>query len=315
MNLAYRKHYMKKDEDERMNGYELSKRWFEFAYDCPELKPYHTSLYFYIVDLANRLGWKKHIGLHSQETMSFAKIGNRRTYKSALQKLEDWGFIEWTHKAQNQYTGCDQVCLCNSEQSLNNHYKNESSFVNNHCSITAQSPKVKVQERTITEQSLNASINLYKPVKTNNNIYRSNTDLEQKKIETASQEPEKKERKNSGKKKESNSQAKKFIKPTVEQVFDYMLERGLQEREAEFQSEKYIDRYESGGWMVGKHKMKDWKAAVRNWISNMDDWNSYKFPKDQNSHTQQKPHSTFQEMVKRAQTDSKSITLQDIENL
>ena len=29
--------------------------------------------------------------------------------------------------------------------------------------------------------------------------------------------------------------------------------------------EKFIDFYESKGWMVGKNKMKDWKAAVRTW--------------------------------------------------
>ena len=30
---------------------------------------------------------------------------------------------------------------------------------------------------------------------------------------------------------------------------------------------KFINFYESKGWMVGKNKMKDWKAAVRNWRS------------------------------------------------
>jgi hypothetical protein len=27
----------------------------------------------------------------------------------------------------------------------------------------------------------------------------------------------------------------------------------------------FIDFYESKGWMIGKNKMKDWKAAVRTW--------------------------------------------------
>lgn len=30
----------------------------------------------------------------------------------------------------------------------------------------------------------------------------------------------------------------------------------------------FIDFYESKGWMVGKNKMKDWKAAWRRWIKN-----------------------------------------------
>lgn len=29
--------------------------------------------------------------------------------------------------------------------------------------------------------------------------------------------------------------------------------------------EKFIDFYSAKGWMIGKNKMKDWKAAVRTW--------------------------------------------------
>ena len=28
-----------------------------------------------------------------------------------------------------------------------------------------------------------------------------------------------------------------------------------------------MDFYESKGWMVGRSKMKDWKAAARNWAA------------------------------------------------
>ena len=33
-------------------------------------------------------------------------------------------------------------------------------------------------------------------------------------------------------------------------------------------SETIFDYYSSKGWLIGKTKMKDWKAAVRNWIRN-----------------------------------------------
>ena len=29
--------------------------------------------------------------------------------------------------------------------------------------------------------------------------------------------------------------------------------------------QSFVDFYESKGWMIGKNKMKDWKAAVRTW--------------------------------------------------
>lgn len=53
----------------------------------------------------------------------------------------------------------------------------------------------------------------------------------------------------------------KFVKPTKQQVDDY-----CRELKVTFDSEKFIDYYESKGWYVGKSPMKDWKATVRNWL-------------------------------------------------
>jgi hypothetical protein len=52
----------------------------------------------------------------------------------------------------------------------------------------------------------------------------------------------------------------KFIPPTVEEVESYCLERKKQ-----VDAQRFVDFYTSKGWMVGKNKMKDWKAAVRTW--------------------------------------------------
>lgn len=61
----------------------------------------------------------------------------------------------------------------------------------------------------------------------------------------------------------SKPKAKRFIKPTVEDVKAY-----CQERNNNVNAEKFIDYYESNGWKVGKNPMKDWKAAVRSWERN-----------------------------------------------
>lgn len=59
---------------------------------------------------------------------------------------------------------------------------------------------------------------------------------------------------------------KRFVKPTLGQVVDYMAERGCHDQKT---PERFIDYYTSNGWMVGgKSPMKDWKAAVRNWLRN-----------------------------------------------
>ena len=52
----------------------------------------------------------------------------------------------------------------------------------------------------------------------------------------------------------------RFKKPTLEEVKEY-----CEERNNGIDAETFINFYESKGWMVGKNKMKDWKACVRTW--------------------------------------------------
>ena len=54
-----------------------------------------------------------------------------------------------------------------------------------------------------------------------------------------------------------------FIKPSIVEIKTYMTEIGMADV-----SEKWFDYYESNGWLVGKNKMKNWRAAVRTWKSN-----------------------------------------------
>lgn len=55
----------------------------------------------------------------------------------------------------------------------------------------------------------------------------------------------------------------KFIKPSLEEIIIY-----CQERKNQINPQTFLDHYESNGWMVGKNKMKDWKAAIRTWERN-----------------------------------------------
>ena len=54
-----------------------------------------------------------------------------------------------------------------------------------------------------------------------------------------------------------------FIQPSIVEIKTYMTEIGMADV-----SEKWFDYYESNGWLVGKNKMKNWKAAVRTWKNN-----------------------------------------------
>jgi len=54
--------------------------------------------------------------------------------------------------------------------------------------------------------------------------------------------------------------AKRFVPPTPDQVREYCKQRGNA-----VDAERFVDFYAAKGWMVGKNRMKDWKAAVRTW--------------------------------------------------
>ena len=59
---------------------------------------------------------------------------------------------------------------------------------------------------------------------------------------------------------EPPTRSKRFVPPTVDEVREYCFERGNS-----VDPQRFVDYYSSNGWMVGKTKMKDWKAAVRTW--------------------------------------------------
>ena len=56
---------------------------------------------------------------------------------------------------------------------------------------------------------------------------------------------------------------KRFVKPTIEEIEDYINEKGYQ-----VDAHKFYDYYESNGWRVGRNPMRDYKAAIRNWSRN-----------------------------------------------
>ena len=84
-------------------------------------------------------------------------------------------------------------------------------------------------QRTTTEQPVNTDKNVKNEKNEKNDIYKGN----------------------------------QFNPPTTEEVRAY-----CEERNNSVDATKWHDFYSSKGWMVGKNKMKDWKAAVRTWERN-----------------------------------------------
>lgn len=77
-----------------------------------------------------------------------------------------------------------------------------------------------------------------------------------------------------------NGNSQKFVPPTLQEVEEY-----CKERRNGVDAEMFVNFYESKGWVVGKTKMKNWRACVRTWeqkngyskekalnTKNRDDW-------------------------------------------
>ncbi len=73
---------------------------------------------------------------------------------------------------------------------------------------------------------------------------------------------------------EDKSKKKKFVPPAIDEVKKY-----CDERKNGIDPERFLNFYESKGWLVGKSPMKDWKAAVRTWEDTQKQENA---PKTQN---------------------------------
>jgi len=209
-----------------MNGYELSRNWFDFCFLNPDrIKPTHTALYFFIIEHCNRLGWKEKFGLPTTMAKEAIGIHSYNTYINTLNDLVEFGFVKMIQKSKNQYSS-NIVALSNFDKA---HDKALDKALIKH--VTKQS------ESTI--QSI-SSINKQRTI--------------------------------------NNKQGKKFIPPTINDVKTYCLER-----KNSVDAVKFINHYQSNGWMVGKNKMKDWKAAIRTW-----EGNSYSKPQTTSNPTYEK---------------------------
>ena len=88
-------------------GYALSRRIYIFSKNNPGLvKPKHFAVYFWIVDLTNKLQWKEIIGVPTFEAMKMVGIKDRRVYRQVIIDLERWGFIKVIAKSINQSRAC-----------------------------------------------------------------------------------------------------------------------------------------------------------------------------------------------------------------
>ncbi len=254
--------------------------------DDERLNPTHVSLYLALFLFWNLNRFKNPISISRSEIMKVSKIGSNATYHRCITDLHKWNYLEYI-PSYNPFKGSMVnmfIFGTGAEQVLNeNHPKNEQvseQVVNGNHSKTEQVP----------EQALVPSINniKHKKLYKNNKQEReeekkSSPHPSQNKIDESSckgdlQSPKKsdlqlsdspKSKKASkgelhSPKKTSPTSRKRFVPPELKEVKTF-----FHENKSSYQvAETFFNHFESNGWLVGgKAKMKNWKAAARNWIS------------------------------------------------
>lgn len=85
----------------KITGYLCSNAWFNFCRISPAPKPNHTTLFLYLVDLANSLGFPESFGVPTVNTMEIVGIKNRTRYYNALKELQQFSALKIVYKSEN----------------------------------------------------------------------------------------------------------------------------------------------------------------------------------------------------------------------
>lgn len=144
-----------------MNGYELSRIWFDWCFDNPEkVSPNHSALYFFAIEHCNRLGWRKKFGFPTEMAKDAIGIKSYTTYIKTLNDLVSWGFIEMIERSKNQYSS-NIIALPNNGKALG---KSLDKAISKHLAK-------QVKNTCESNDSINKQYNQL--TKEQNNIYRS----------------------------------------------------------------------------------------------------------------------------------------------
>jgi hypothetical protein len=211
--------------------------FFELIAKDNRLTASHISLYMALFQFWNLNRFQNPVSIGRNEMMLISKIGSTNTYTKCLRELDKYNYIQY-QPSFNPLKG-STVNLLNFDKGTSKGCdKGSGHSTDKGCDNGTDKG---------SERLVRPSINNIKHNKQINN----NTRVRAKKISP------------------TPSKAKKndnlFSKPHLEEIQKYFLEK----QSTSIDAERFFNHFESNGWLVGgKTKMKDWKAAARNWMLN-----------------------------------------------
>lgn len=253
--------------------------FFERVSQDYDLNPTHISLYVALFQSWNYNRFQNPVSICRGEIMRISKIASFATYHKCIKDLDAKGYIKY-EPSYNPFKGSLVHIIDLTEElkvkknSSKTKVKNEQA---NEQVIELPTEQALNKHQTSTKQALVSSININKHIKhykhdientknKNQNNLLNNSENEEK-FHAEPVEVKLREKKKS----DSDSTI-----PILENVISFFQENNQNQIEAE----KFFNYFESNGWLVGgKTKMKNWKAAAKNWMLN-----SNKYAKPTNRH-------------------------------
>ena len=275
-----------------------------------DLNPTHISLYMAIFQLWNQNRFQNPISISRDELMRISKIASTATYHKCMKDLTEREYVIYkpsfnpfkgsilevcnldfytkpvpkkelkkhaTKSKNNQVI--EQVDEQLTEQALNKHQTSSKhvpyiNIINNTNSINLDKQEISKNE----EKLISGNSNFDEVVETDLKVEYEKEKCHAELVEVKLREKKKKNFENNLVDNDLSSRAQsRPPKPTLEEAQIYFLEKGFTEIEAQ----RFFNYFESNGWLVGgRTKMKDWKAAARNWMLN-----AKKFSKNENKNT------------------------------
>lgn len=274
-----------------------------------DLNPTHISLYMAIFQLWNQNRFQNPISISRDELMRISKIASTATYHKCMKDLTDREYVIYK-PSFNPFKG-SILEVCKLDFYTKPVPKKE---LKKRATKSKNDQVIEQVDEQVTKQVLNKHQTSSKHVPYINNINNTNIinlakqeisknekkliftnsifdEVEEKDLKVELKEEmlafdntDKKQTEKSCKKKLREKKKKVEIeksKPTLEETQIYFLEKNFTEIEAQ----RFFNYFESNGWLVGgRTKMKDWKAAARNWMLN-----ARKFENKTNASVQTEP--------------------------
>jgi hypothetical protein len=232
-----------------------------------DLNPTHISLYMAIFQLWNQNRFQNPIGISRDELMRISKIASYATYHKCIRELDERNFVKYK-PSYNPFKGSTlevinldfytKPILKREIKKLKNQQKikqvNEQAFVQ----VNEQDTK-QVLNKHCTSTELLPYINNTNSINIANGQAQKNKENKDDFLLENEQNTKEKLREKKG------TAPGEKIPPVWEEVLPFFKEKNNSEIEAQ----KFYNHFQSNGWLVGgKSKMKDWKAAARNWMLN-----------------------------------------------